>query len=253
MARECFAAYHSYRKAIEPLTDAERGRLFAALLEYSETGTAPDLRGSERYLYPLMKEQIDRDKKRYESRCEVNRKNGSLGGQAKSSDRCQTLPNASERYRTPPKEKAKAKDKTKTKDISPAESRKTAPLPDGLKDAVERFKEHRKQLKAPMTEYAVSLMLSKLETLTSGSEAKKIAILDQSIERGWKGVFELDKDKQSIQRSRKGGKYNYPQRNFTDEDLSHLLVDLDAPLPDELNQVETSEQVISLVEGRKID
>lgn len=61
MAVEYFNAYHSYLKSIEPLNDAERGRLFTALLIYSATGAAPDLRGNERFLFPTMKEQIDRD------------------------------------------------------------------------------------------------------------------------------------------------------------------------------------------------
>jgi DnaD/phage-associated family protein len=43
MAREYFAAYHSYLKAVEPLNDAERGRLFTSCLSYSMTGVEPEL------------------------------------------------------------------------------------------------------------------------------------------------------------------------------------------------------------------
>ncbi len=69
MAREFFCAYHSYLKSIEPLNDAERGRLFTACLEYSATGAAPDLRGNERFVWPTIREQIDRDAAKYESHC----------------------------------------------------------------------------------------------------------------------------------------------------------------------------------------
>ena len=118
MAREYFNAYHSYLEAIEPLNDAERGRLFTACLIYSMTGEAPELRGNERFVFAGMKSQIDRDFKQYETRCETNRKNGSLGGQTKPSERNQTLPNATDGYQTPPKEKEKekAKEKEKTKE-----------------------------------------------------------------------------------------------------------------------------------------
>ena len=118
MARAFFNAYHSYLEAIEPLNDAERGRLFTACLIYSMTGEAPELRGNERFVFAGMKSQIDRDFKQYETRCETNRKNGSLGGQTKSSERYQTLPNATDGYQTPPKEKEKekAKEKEKTKE-----------------------------------------------------------------------------------------------------------------------------------------
>lgn len=110
MAREYFNAYHSYLKSIDPLNDAERGRLFAALLDYSSTGAEPELRGNERFVFPMMRQQIDRDSEKYEAKCEINRLNGSLGGVANASERYRTLANAP---RTPPKEKAKDKEKTK--------------------------------------------------------------------------------------------------------------------------------------------
>ena len=75
MAREFFCAYHSYLKSIEPLTDAEKGRLFVSCLQYSMTGATPDLRGNERFLFPMMKEQIDRDNKKYSDMCEKQRQN----------------------------------------------------------------------------------------------------------------------------------------------------------------------------------
>lgn len=80
MALNSFNAYHSYLKSIEPLNDAERGRLFTALLEYSISGAAPELRGNERYIFPTMKEQIDRDKAKYEAKCAAQSENGKKGG-----------------------------------------------------------------------------------------------------------------------------------------------------------------------------
>lgn len=75
MALESFNAYHSYLKAIEPLNDAERGRLFTACLEYSMTGEAPELKGNERFVFPSMAAQIDRDKEKYTARCRKNSEN----------------------------------------------------------------------------------------------------------------------------------------------------------------------------------
>lgn len=65
MAREYVCLYHSYLKSVEPLNDAERGRLFTACLTYSMTGAEPDLRGNERFVWPTIREQIDRDTKKY--------------------------------------------------------------------------------------------------------------------------------------------------------------------------------------------
>jgi len=63
-----FCAYHSFLETIEPLSDAERGRLFTACLEYSRTGKTPDLSGNERFIFPSIKSQIDRDNAKYEDR-----------------------------------------------------------------------------------------------------------------------------------------------------------------------------------------
>lgn len=122
MALESFNAYHSYLDTMEALNDAECGRLFRALLEYSATGAAPELRGNERFVFPGMRSQIDRDIEKYNAKCARNRENGEKGGG-------HSPPNAPERPRTPPKDKDKdkEKDKDKDKDISFP--------PDGVKDS----------------------------------------------------------------------------------------------------------------------
>ncbi len=78
-----FNVYHSYLECLEPLCDAERGRLFTALLEYSISGTTHALRGNERFVFPFMRNQIDRDKAAYEEKCAALSRNGRKGAMAK--------------------------------------------------------------------------------------------------------------------------------------------------------------------------
>ena len=105
MAREFFCAYHSYLNAMRKLSDAECGRLFRALLSYSAGEQLINLQGREEILFDVFADQIDRDNAKYEAKCRKNRENGAW----------QTVPNAAERYRTPPKKKTKTKKKTKEK------------------------------------------------------------------------------------------------------------------------------------------
>lgn len=72
-----------YLDAIEPLGDAERGRLFTALLEYGRTGVAPQLDGDERFLFPLMRAQIDRDKASLEAESSAYSEAGKKGAKAR--------------------------------------------------------------------------------------------------------------------------------------------------------------------------
>lgn len=74
MERDAFNAYHKYLKSIEPYSDAERGRLFTALLIYSSTGEVPEFRGNEKFAFAMIKEDIDSDKKKYLETCEKRAK-----------------------------------------------------------------------------------------------------------------------------------------------------------------------------------
>ena len=80
MAREYICLYHSYLDAIQALSDAERGRLLTAMLEYTLTGDAGNLRGNERFVFPLIKSQIDRDNGKYEEICKKRAQSGKIGG-----------------------------------------------------------------------------------------------------------------------------------------------------------------------------
>lgn len=74
-----------YLEAIEPLGDAERGRLFTSLLQYARTGEAPQLSGNERFLFPMMRAQIDRDEAAATGISEARSAAGKKGALAKGS------------------------------------------------------------------------------------------------------------------------------------------------------------------------
>lgn len=116
MARDYICLYHSYLDAIQALGDAERGRLLTAILEYSITGEAGHLSGNERFIWPMVKAQIDRDRARYEERCAKSAESGRKGGkrtQAKASEWKRSLEATSESSQD--KGEGKGKDKGKDK------------------------------------------------------------------------------------------------------------------------------------------
>lgn len=76
--------FTDFAKTMEMLGDAEKGRLFAAMLEYAETGKEPDLRGNEKFVWPTAKLGIDRDAGAYERKVSAARTNGMLGGRKKT-------------------------------------------------------------------------------------------------------------------------------------------------------------------------
>lgn len=76
-----FLFYLDWRQHLAMLTDEERGRLIMALLDYQDTGAVPDdMTGAAGMAFSFMRAQLDRDREKYERRCEANRENGMKGG-----------------------------------------------------------------------------------------------------------------------------------------------------------------------------
>lgn len=73
-----------------------------------------------------------------------------------------------------------------------------------LRSALIEFVKFRKLIKKPMTNKALELIISKLNKLGS-SDREKVEIINQSIERGWAGVFALKSDEPTQQ-----GRYGQP-------------------------------------------
>lgn len=75
-----------------------------------------------------------------------------------------------------------------------------------LQNALKAFLQMRSFIKKPMTEYALKLMLKKLDELGNTDDAK-IAILNQSITHNWQGIFPL-KDGNTKQEKQPENKYD---------------------------------------------
>lgn len=75
-----------------------------------------------------------------------------------------------------------------------------------LQNALKAFLQMRSFIKKPMTEYALKLMLKKLDEL-GNTDDTKIAILNQSITNNWQGIFPL-KDGNTKQEKQPEKKYD---------------------------------------------
>lgn len=73
----------NFREALEPYSDAEKGRLFDAMLAYAGDGTEPHFSGNERYLWGAAKQTIDLTRETSEKR----KTSGSAGGTATAENR----------------------------------------------------------------------------------------------------------------------------------------------------------------------
>ena len=84
--KSSFVLYHDIRTPLELLPDAERGKLFLAILNYSEFGVCPDFDGALQMAFVFIKTALDRDAVAWEAKREKRREAGSLGGRQRAAN-----------------------------------------------------------------------------------------------------------------------------------------------------------------------
>lgn len=75
-----FVLYHDIREPVEMLTDEERGKLFSAILNYSEYGELPDFKGALQMAFAFIRTALDRDAEKWEDKRQKRVESGRLGG-----------------------------------------------------------------------------------------------------------------------------------------------------------------------------
>lgn len=110
MGLEYFPCYHSYAKKCEKLTDQELGRLFRALMLFSETGERQELAGRESIAFDFIADDIARAKDAYDDKCRKNAENASKRYAANEYDRIRPHTNGYETCQNKDKDKSKNKD-----------------------------------------------------------------------------------------------------------------------------------------------
>jgi hypothetical protein len=113
--------FTDFAEIIDPLQDAEVGRLFKSMLAYAETGAAPDLRGNERFVWSTAKQIIDREREYSDKQAEKGKKGGRPKKPEKA-DESQQKPEKADESRKSQKDK----DKEKYKEINSKEFTKKA-------------------------------------------------------------------------------------------------------------------------------
>ena len=202
-----------YLDAIEPLGDAERGRLFTSLLTYARTGEVPQLGGNERFLFPMMRTQIDRD---VLSKDELSQKRREAASASKKST-CEQKEHLQASAASASKSPQDKDNKTIDKDNSARTRDAFAAFAAGdveLLNALKEFEKMRKSIKKPLTEGAKGRLISKLKAEYLPEQWK--LVLQQSIDKCWQDIYPLkERERQQL------GVCGYPE-TVSDAQLESL-------------------------------
>ena len=84
--KKSFVLYHDIRTPLELLTDEQRGKLFIALLNYSEYGELPDFDGALLMAFAFIRTSLDRDAEAWAEKQTRRAEAGRNGGLAKAAN-----------------------------------------------------------------------------------------------------------------------------------------------------------------------
>lgn len=266
-----FVFYTEYREHLSMLPPEQVGELMFALMDYQETGEVPDLpKGSALAMcFSFIKARMDKDNSKYEEKCERNRSNGKKGGrptketeiskieenpnkpngfsenrmviqkteenptEPKKADNDNEYDSDNEEYiHTPIKAHACAHAEVE-KPPKKSEPVKYSDDPQ-LNEAIHEFIKFRKDIKKPMSDRAITLMMNKLESL-SHDKHEQVQILNQSIMQGWTGLYALKDDGKSRGQPRSTLPKPNSFADFKQTDNTEQLSQLEKMLADELN------------------
>ena len=104
--------YFDFEERTEMLNETEQGRLLLAMLRYAQSKTLPELKGNERFLFPVFKADIDRDAATYSAKVSNGAKGGRPRQEPNKTEDNQEEPNKTEDNLI---DKNKNKNKNKTK------------------------------------------------------------------------------------------------------------------------------------------
>lgn len=213
MAKKYVKAYFDWIEQMSALSDAEKGRLFTAILEYARSGREPENSGREGLVFPTFKATLDREAEI----AAINAENGAKGGRPvkpTETENNRTKPNKTENNRkksdkTEQKPTNNTRHKTQdtmTQDIGQKTQDKSARTRDAdafaafaagdgdLLAVLKDFEKMRRSIKKPLTDTAKKLLVNKLENNFPPEQWKPV--IEQSIVKCWQDIYPLKEQEQ---------------------------------------------------------
>ena len=179
--RDSFIFYRSFYEAINHLPEDQQLQIYKAIASYSLDFKEVNLKGISNAIFTLIKPQLEANKKRYLNGIK-GAEHGVKGGKPKTPNKPQTNPKLTPNVNVNVNPNVECKLINENKNII---------LPNFIKDNLwSEFLAMRKKLKAPNTEMALNRILKKLRAFEQQNIGNGTLAIENSIENGWKGVFE---------------------------------------------------------------
>jgi len=199
VAKRSFIIHVDSLSVLKKLKDEQAGKLFKTIALFHEEGLLPEDELISIVFEPFLN-QFLRDSEKYKNITERNKLNGSKGGRPKN-------PVGYLGTQENPKKPKKADSVSDSDNVFISSLLSEIKLGD---DLWKSFLEHRKKVRASLTLEAQKLVLEKLRSWKEKGHDPEL-IIKNSIENGWKGVFE---PKQEISQKPKQIHNNFKKQDY---------------------------------------
>ena len=187
--KEYVKLWLSYRSYVEAYSAAEVGRLVLAAMDYRESGAEPEFSGSERFIWPAIRRDIDESVAAQKAVSASRSEAGKQGGRPESekanafdeSNEKQKKQMLSDESKKSYGQRKRTKDKDKDSILSP--------LPPTLREAVEKwvaYKGERREEYKPVGLQSLVTQITK--AAEEYGEAAMIDVITRSMAANYKGI-----------------------------------------------------------------
>lgn len=223
--------YFDFEERTEMLNEVEQGRLLLTMLRYAQGKKLPELKGNERFLFPVFKADIDREAAIYATKIE----NGAKGGRPKQKTEnnltkpSETEENPNSKNKNKNKNKNENKNKTEEQDeILSLFSRFWSVYPNKVKKSVAEKSWVKINPDNALTDRIIADVEQRKRTEWAGDGARFIphptTYLNQ---RRWEDeTAPMERKEFTPKASQPNPALDYEQREYKDDDFNDLFVDL---------------------------
>lgn len=186
--RDSYIFYRSFYEAIKELPKENQLEIYNAIAEYSLNFKEVKLSGLSKTIFTLIKPQLEANNKKYLNGSKPKQKQKISKTEAKNK---QKISKTEGNVNVNEECIMKNENVLNVNNNEECKSKNNIILPDYLDlDIWKEYLDMRKKLKAPNTETALNRILKKLEVFEKQKMGNGTLAIENSIENGWKGVFE---------------------------------------------------------------
>lgn len=189
--KEYVKLWLSYRSYFEAYSAAEVGRLVLAAMDYRESGAEPEFSGSERFIWPAIRRDIDESVAAQKAISASRSEAGKQGGRPESekanafdeSNEKQKKQMLSEESKKSYGQRKRTKEKDKDKDSI------LSPLPPTLRESVEKWVAYKGERREEYKPVGLQILVTQItKAAEEYGEAAMIDVITRSMAANYKGI-----------------------------------------------------------------